>query len=141
MRTDKDYAIEHGGYLADTVELYIAARNAHDRLLENEETDPDRLQASAESLTDHWNALSRDVFEFRKRADRAQSVGKAVMLRVGRWPWRTAPGKWVWWPMPGRLGIIYGDHFIHDIFSVRYGHDRIYHFGPLCIKWRPSSGD
>jgi hypothetical protein len=58
------------------------------------------------------------------------------MLRVSRLPWRTSDGVWVWWPWR-RLGIIYGDHFIHDIFSVRYGHSRIYHLGPLCIKWTP----
>lgn len=70
-RTAKDYAIEHGGYLADAAELYMAARRSHDALLEAEETDPNRLQASAESLRDHWRALNEGIYEFRKRADRA----------------------------------------------------------------------
>ena len=57
-----------------------------------------------------------------------------------RLPFRASGGVWYWWPLD-RLGIVYGDHFMHDIFSVRYGYKRIYHFGPLCIKWRPFRRD
>lgn len=69
VRTPADFAIEHAGYLADSVEQYMAARNAHDAL--EPDTHTTALVASAETLSDHWDGLRSAVYEFRKRADRA----------------------------------------------------------------------
>jgi acyl-CoA reductase-like NAD-dependent aldehyde dehydrogenase len=58
-RTDADYAIEFGRYLADAAEQLMAEMN---RVAEAGEDDP---------CSDHWRALQSAVYEFRKRADRA----------------------------------------------------------------------
>jgi hypothetical protein len=52
-RTDKDFAIEHAGYLADAVERLLQA---------------DRSILDA----DEWLELNARIYEFRKRAARAK---------------------------------------------------------------------
>ena len=65
-RTDKDYAIEHGGYLADAAEAYIDERNKYDAL--------DQVDvAEQDLLNDHFRALNSAIYEFRKRAKRSQN--------------------------------------------------------------------
>lgn len=68
-RSAKDYAIEHGEYLATAVEEYIKLRCVCDAALEECAELPDEL---SERLSDHFSGLSRDVYEFRKRAERAK---------------------------------------------------------------------
>jgi hypothetical protein len=70
-RTSSDYAIEHAEYFAQAVEAYRKARMSHDALLDAEESDADRLQPSAEALSDHWANVGSLMYEFRKRAERA----------------------------------------------------------------------
>jgi hypothetical protein len=64
-RTAKDYAIEHGGYLADAAEAYMQAINKYSAGEED-----------SDYLTDHWRALQNAIGEFRKRAIRAISESK-----------------------------------------------------------------
>lgn len=52
-------------------------------------------------------------------------------------PFRTSFG-WCWWPIPGRLGILYGERFNRSLFSVRYGYSKVWDIGPFSIKWNPS---
>jgi hypothetical protein len=54
-RTPKDYAIEHGRYLATAAVNYMAAVNGNSRSQQSEA----------------WRALRDAVYEFTKRADRA----------------------------------------------------------------------
>lgn len=58
-RSPKDYAIEFGRYLADAAEQLMAEQN---RAAEAEET----------PCSDHWRALESAIYEFRKRALRAE---------------------------------------------------------------------
>lgn len=61
-RSDTDYAIEFGGYLADAAERFMAEQN--------------RAAASGdEPCSEHWSALQSAIYEFRKRADRAAAKG------------------------------------------------------------------
>jgi hypothetical protein len=62
-RTDKDYAIEHAGYLADAAEDYLDARNRYEQIGGPETGDDDLL-------SDHIGALRSAIYEFRKRAAR-----------------------------------------------------------------------
>lgn len=56
-RTDKDYAIEHGGYLAIAAERFMAEQN--------------RAAETGESPnSEYWSALQSAIHEFRKRADK-----------------------------------------------------------------------
>lgn len=66
-RTLQDYAIEHGGYLADAVEHYLEERNKFDALDQVDVGDQD-------SLNDHIRALRDTVHEFRKRAIRSAAA-------------------------------------------------------------------
>lgn len=63
-RTPQDYAIEHGGYLADAAEHYLDERNKFDVLEAVDIGDQD-------SLNDHIRALRNCTFEFRRRAKAA----------------------------------------------------------------------
>ena len=70
-RTDKDYAIEHGGYLADAVMQYLTARNAFDEKESTSGCD----EGDTDLLNDCRRALINAVGEFRKRANRARERG------------------------------------------------------------------
>lgn len=66
-RTDKDYAIEHGGYLADAAQAYLDEKNRYDAAVAGYGDEiPD-----TDSLTDHHQALRSRIYEFRKRAQKA----------------------------------------------------------------------
>lgn len=58
-RSPKDYAIEFGHYLADAAEQLIAEMNR-------------AAKAEEEPCPDHWRALESAIYEFRKRALRAE---------------------------------------------------------------------
>lgn len=60
-RSDKDFAIEFGGYLANEAELFMQHYN------EKSYT----TSAEADEGVDRWNALQSAIYEFRKRAKRA----------------------------------------------------------------------
>lgn len=67
-RSGKDYAIEHGGYLATAAQNYLEEKNRYDMAaagLADEEV------ADSDSLADHHSALWSAIYEFRKRAERA----------------------------------------------------------------------
>jgi hypothetical protein len=65
-RTPQDYAIEFGGYLADSAEQFLNARNEYDRLNElGDGGDPDML-------SDHYRNLTSAIYQFRKRAQKAR---------------------------------------------------------------------
>ncbi len=60
-RSDKDFAIEFGEYLAQAAEIFLAA------------IDTDDLNVNGETFWDHYKALSSAIYEFRKRAARTES--------------------------------------------------------------------
>jgi hypothetical protein len=62
-RTDKDFAIEFGGYLANEAERFMRHHN--------EKTYA--TSAEADEGVDRWNALKSAIYEFRKRAERARA--------------------------------------------------------------------
>jgi len=62
-RTDKDYAIEHGRYLANAAEQFLLEQNR-------------AAQAERPPDSEFWTALETAIYEFRKRAARAE--GKAT---------------------------------------------------------------
>ena len=59
-RTDKDFAVEFGGYLADSAEQFMAVLNKT-RAFANVPQD---------QYIDHWRGLQSAIYEFRKRADK-----------------------------------------------------------------------
>ena len=64
-RSDKDYAIEHGEYLAKASERFQQTINVAMRaIVEGDDIDHD-------STNDAWSALSSAIHEFRKRAARS----------------------------------------------------------------------
>ena len=62
-RTPKDYAIEHGRYLADAAEHYLDAQNEYDEKSQKFGCDT----ADDDKLNDHFRALKSAIYEFRKR--------------------------------------------------------------------------
>ena len=77
-RNDVDYAIEFGRYLATAAEHYMAEQN---RAAAAEET-PD---------PDYWSALESAIYEFRKRADRAEATTKLVRHLAAQARMKRAP--------------------------------------------------
>lgn len=73
-RTDQDYAIEHGGYLADAVMQYLTARNHFDE----KESTGDCDEGECDLLNDCRRALINAVGEFRKRAKRVSGAAQEV---------------------------------------------------------------
>ena len=64
-RSEIDYAIEFGRYLATAAEQFMAEQNR--AAMEGEDPDPD-----------YWRSLVSSIHEFRKRADRADAVTNVV---------------------------------------------------------------
>lgn len=62
-RTDKDFAIEFGGYLASAAEHFMTAL---------EDSLPDCLTFNDDAVRNHWIALQSAIHEFRTRADFAK---------------------------------------------------------------------
>lgn len=71
-RSDSDYAIEFGRYLATAAENFMAEIN---RAAEAEE-DPD---------SDCYSSLQDAIYEFRKRAKRAELPKQTIWRRFLRW--------------------------------------------------------
>jgi len=69
-RSEKDFAIENGDYLADAAEAYLNARNRYDIAVAGY-ADEDSEVPNADELTDCHQALRVRIYEFRKRRDRA----------------------------------------------------------------------
>jgi hypothetical protein len=69
-RTAKDYAIEHGGYLATAAETYLNAKNAYDMAVAGY-ADENSEVPNSDELSDCHQALRVAIFEFRKRAEKA----------------------------------------------------------------------
>ena len=67
-------AVEHGKYLADSAEQYLAAKNLHDKR-EAEGSDPDPSE-----LTDFVHGLRDGIYEFRKRATASERISPAQGL-------------------------------------------------------------
>lgn len=61
-RDAKDFAIEHGEYLAKSVENFLSFLNAQECLHDISDMD---------GMNDHWSGLKLDIHNFRKRAARA----------------------------------------------------------------------
>jgi hypothetical protein len=60
MRTPQDYAIEFGCYLAIAAEAFMAEQN--------------RAAAAGETpSSEFWTGLQDAIYQFRKRADRAEA--------------------------------------------------------------------
>jgi hypothetical protein len=79
QRTPKDYAIEHGGYLADAAESFIKAVDEHERVVlgfAGEDPDPSieapDMEKAEQAECDHRDALKNAIYEFRKRVERAK---------------------------------------------------------------------
>jgi hypothetical protein len=66
-RSDKDYAIEFGEYLATAADDFMREQNRFSAL----ELDGDDTQADRDAQSDAWKRLQNAVYEFRKRATRA----------------------------------------------------------------------
>lgn len=64
-RNDVDYAIEFGRYLAAAAERFMAEQNR-------------AAEAGGSPDSDYWSALQSAIYEFRKRADRAEATTKLV---------------------------------------------------------------
>lgn len=64
-RSEVDYALEFGRYLANAAEQFLAEQNR--AAFVGEVPDPD-----------HWRALVSAIYEFRKRADRAEATTNVV---------------------------------------------------------------
>lgn len=62
-RDARDYAIEFGGYLANTAERFMQHHNSKEYVTE----------AEADLGLDVWRELQSAIYEFRKRAERAKS--------------------------------------------------------------------
>lgn len=86
-RTNEDYAIEHGRYLATAAEQFLSAVEKLDEAeiakaeaVTSEEDDGAEiaLRDASESRSDHWQALRSAIYEFRKRADRATATKGAA---------------------------------------------------------------
>lgn len=105
-RTAKDFAIEFGEYLARGAEQLLQALAIHDVLMmhieEGEEFDQSELDEAREAVSEHRRALCSDIYEFRKRRDRALAPARTTHTpapQPRQWPatwaaireWRDAP--------------------------------------------------
>ncbi len=75
-RTDKDYAIEHAGYMATAARAFMAAVNAETTArMDDEEHGTERsgeeLALAMSEVSEACSALSNAIYEFEKRRDRA----------------------------------------------------------------------
>lgn len=85
-RTDKDYAIEHAGYMADAVKHYLSLLDAEFEAAEameaadadDAEQKADNLRSIEEEVSEARSVLRNRVYEFEKRRDRALGVTKPV---------------------------------------------------------------
>jgi hypothetical protein len=67
-RSYKDYAIEHGEYLATAAESFLRVLNEEAKAEESGES------RNTEIINDHWMSLTSAIYEFRKRAKRAREL-------------------------------------------------------------------
>lgn len=72
-RTPKDYAIEHGRYLATAAQNYLDEKNRYDMAVAGY-AEENADVPNADSLSDHHQALRAAIYEFRKRADKSEAV-------------------------------------------------------------------
>lgn len=77
-RTDADYAIEFGGYLAKAAEDFLTAWNLVGEL-DLCGVEGDALDAATDALGDHSKGLRSAVYEFKKRAERAKDAGVSAI--------------------------------------------------------------
>ncbi len=75
-RSDKDFAIEFGEYLATAADDFLDACNAVQSA--NMLSDFGAQQSASELHNDCWAALRDAVYEFRKRAARAGHEPSAI---------------------------------------------------------------
>ena len=74
MRDAKDYAIEFAGYMAKSAERYMDAVNSFEAA---QSEDPMSLKNATTAMTEAWNGLRSDLYEFRKRRDRVPAANLA----------------------------------------------------------------
>lgn len=75
-RTDKDFAIEFGEYLATAAENFMDSINAFDQACMQGDF---LAQSVAEGdKSDGWSALRDAIYEFRKRASKAGHLPSAA---------------------------------------------------------------
>jgi hypothetical protein len=97
-RTPQDYAIEHGGYLADRAQQYLDARNRYDIAVAGYAdavagyADEGEVPNSDE-LSDCHQALRSAIFEFRKRREWAEAEAVVQPPDVNQ-DWRAEFEKW-----------------------------------------------
>lgn len=75
-RDDKDFAIEFAEYLAKAVERFLDFMNRTGIAAGK--------PAPQAAMTDHWHILQREIYEFRKRAERARSIATERDAEVER---------------------------------------------------------
>lgn len=80
-RTPKDYAIERAGYMAKAGEQLMEAINEQTDLLirreESDDVDDSAIQAAGVAVFDAMSGLRLQIYEFRKRRDRANTTKRA----------------------------------------------------------------
>lgn len=81
-RTPTDFALEFAEYMAKGAEAFIAAVCKQQRLQqqfeEGEGPDPLTMQDADEGVSEYMRGLTDDIYEFRKRRDRAALSAPAV---------------------------------------------------------------
>lgn len=77
-RTPKDYAIEHAEYMAISAERLLRAVNERDELLlrreESDDVGDDEVYDVCATVGERAGVLRKDIYEFRKRRDRAAAA-------------------------------------------------------------------
>lgn len=81
-RTPTDFALEFAEYMAKGAEAFIAAVCKQQRLQqqfeEGEGPDPLTMQDADEGVSEYMRGFTADIYEFRKRRDRAALSAPAV---------------------------------------------------------------
>lgn len=87
-RTPQDYAIEQAGYMAKAGEQLLEAINEQaDLLIRREESDDieaNTIEAAGEAVSDAMSSLRLQIYEFRKRRDRALRYPAPAAQKVGK---------------------------------------------------------
>lgn len=77
-RTPRDYAIEFGGYLATSAERYMATVNVY--WAAYSDGDDEAVDEAEAAMSEAYQRLQSDIYEFRKRAGRVTRPPPVAVL-------------------------------------------------------------